>query len=71
MPYLIAIPSSCGSDFCMRVSNRKGIKDKVATMMKHPDIKEVYYITEYTQKMCEMEPREFDDYVRRNGVKLT
>lgn len=55
----------------MRVSNRKGIKDKVATMMKHPDIKEVYYITEYTQKMCEMEPREFDDYVRRNGVKLT
>ena len=69
MPWLIAIPSAVGSSANIKISTKS--KSMAEQIMRNVDAESVYLIGDITQKMCEMEPKEFDNHIRRNGVKLT
>lgn len=67
--------SRLGSSFTHIIDLKtiRGARNRAILMQKAcKDIKEVYRISEaqYTQKVCEMGKEQFEEYVKRVGVKL-
>jgi hypothetical protein len=77
MGYLISIDSAghnrLGSGYTWRVDvfMRNALEKRARLMRKaYRDIAEVYYVSDYTQKMCEMGMKRFSQYVRTYGNKI-
>ena len=74
MYYLIGIRKNChplGNDGKLitrykTMKKRQELAKRFADMYK---LDEVYGVTTYTQKMCEMTNSEFVDFIRKNGKR--
>lgn len=78
--YLIGFDSEnkhhLGTDFTQR-STKKSFKGLCSDAMKmrraQPKIAKVFVLSagQYTQKVCEMSPNEFTEYVQRVGARVS
>lgn len=70
--------NGCGTDYAMifrcRTGNpaylEKRLREAVASFKKLHRHDVVYAVTQYTQKMCEMGPTEFTEYVSKTARKM-
>ena len=66
--YGIVVPLGNNGAQKLRNKTLRGWKSETATMQKCVD--EVYVLTDFTQKMCEMSERQLADHVMRTGRRI-
>lgn len=57
----------CGTDSTHIVRSKQQLKWSIEAMSKRQDCKEIRSVPDITQKMCEMNPHEYADYIRKVG----
>ena len=77
MKYLILLDenncSGCGNDWTATTEYKRYSKilEVAQNLLRwNKDAKSVYLVSNYTQKMCEMNTSEFGTYIKNNGMRL-
>lgn len=58
----------CGTDHTHIVRSKQQLNRSIEIMSKRPDCMEIRSVSNITQKMCEMDPHEYADYIRKVGT---
>ena len=76
MKYLIILDAEnfhgAGSDSTMRTSYKQmwRLRKQAESFLNCSNGKKAYLINDCTQKMCELDRKEFSEYVIRNGILM-
>ena len=65
--------SGCGNDWSITTEYKQHAKmmEVAQNLLRwNKNAKSAYLITNYTQKMCEMNASDFGEYVKNNGIRL-